>query len=439
VELWDDATTGLCLRVSAGSDGTQAKAWFWRYRALDGRQPRLKLADYSETHGLKWARLEVEELRVRVRKGDDPANVKRTERAKAKAEPLKTFNDLADAFLIASERGHWKPRRKQKRASTIEGERGVLRRHIRPVIGALRLEDIDRRMIRQLLRGMIDQGIGAQTNKAHAVIRQVLAFGIAEDRLTTNPAVGVEKPAAETPRTRVLTDAELKTLWTELAKPSVKMRLPAKEGEKEGRAFYVGASMRIILQLCALLLVRRTEVAGMRLAELNLAERVWIIPGSRMKGGMPHLVPLPPVAVKLIEKALRLASEGRDGPPPCVFASPSNPDKPIRHDSVTHAMVGMCTILGFPSASPHDLRRTGSTILTSERLGVTPFIRSLVLGHTTDAGGGAAVSSKHYDANTYVAEKRRALEAWEGLLMEIVGEQDRSANVLSFSGSGNEK
>lgn len=143
LELWDELTPGLCLRVSA-SGNTQTKVWVWRYRTIDGRQPRLKLADYSETHGLKWARLEVEELRVRVRKGEDPAEKKRTDRVTAKAEPLKTFNDLADAFLEASAKGHWKPRKKQKRPRTLADETAILRRYVRPVFGAERLETIDR-------------------------------------------------------------------------------------------------------------------------------------------------------------------------------------------------------------------------------------------------------------------------------------------------------
>ncbi len=85
-------------------------------------------------------------------------------------------------------------------------------------------------------------------------------------------------------------------------------------------------------------------------------------------------------------------------------------------------MADLVKALGITKASPHDLRRTGSTALTSERLGVSPHIRSKVLGHTSDAGGGAAVSSTHYDANSYVAEKRRAIDGWEGLLLEITGE-----------------
>ncbi len=38
----------------------------------------------------------------------------------------------------------------------------------------------------------------------------------------------------------------------------------------------------------------------------------------------------------------------------------------------------------------------------------------------------------HYDVHTYVAEKRRALAAWEDLLLEIVGERPRPSNVKSM-------
>jgi integrase len=189
--------------------------------------------------------------------------------------------------------------------------------------------------------------------------------------------------------------------------------------------------MRIILQLAALLLQRRGEITGMMTDELNLDQGLWLIPGERMKGGLPHLVPLPPEAVKLITRALVLADEveerkrkegeklEKSNSRP-VFPSPRGHGKSVLANSVTHAMKEITTALGIEGVSPHDLRRTGSTALTSERIGVSPFIRSKVLGHSTDAGGGAAVSSVHYDANSYIAEKRRALSAWETLLEEIV-------------------
>lgn len=419
IELWDEQTPGLCLRVTDRGK----RVWIWRYRTLDGRQPRLTLADYSTQHGLKWAREQVEELRVRVRKGEDPAGELRTAKAKAKLQPLRTFDDVADAFLEASERGHWKPRRKQKRPRTIADERGILARNVRPVLGDLRVEDVDRRAIRKLLNDMLDRGIGAQTNRTHAVIRQVFAYALAEERVAVNPAAGIDKPATEKPRSRILSDAELDLFWRTLQNWPSDLRLPAEDGDEEGRRVYVGRPLRIALQLATLLLVRRNEVAGMATAELDLDQRVWIIPGERMKGGQPHLVPLPSRAVELIREAMVLAKAGRKEQPAYVFPSPRDVEQPIRPHSVTHAMVGICTALGINGASPHDLRRTGSTVMTSERLGVLPFIRSRVLSHQGDTGGGAAVSMIHYDVNTYATEKRRALEAWQALLLRVVGER----------------
>jgi integrase len=418
LELWDEKTPGLCLRVS--SQGK--KVWIYRYRTLDGRQPRLALGDYSERHGLKWAREEVEELRVRVRKGDDPAGERKVARAAAQNEPLRTFNDLATTYFLACEKGHYKPRRKQKRDTTIKAERGIIRRNVERPLGGLRLDEIGRGEIRKLLNDMLDRGIGAQTNQTHAVIRQVFAYGIHTERVTTNPAAAIEKPAAGKPRTRVLGDKELAEFWTALTTLPIGLRLPAKPGQDQGAKVYVGRPMRIVLQLATLLLVRRNEVAGMRRSELNLQEKVWTIPGERMKSGAPHLVPLPPKAVALIVEALKLSTPAIGEATDPVFPSPHNTSKPIRADSVTHAMVGILSALGLKAASPHDLRRTGSTALTSERCGVPPYVRSKVLGHR-DSGGGALVSAVHYDANDYIAEKRRALETWENVLLAVVGDR----------------
>jgi hypothetical protein len=54
---------------------------------------------------------------------------------------------------------------------------------------------------------------------------------------------------------------------------------------------------------------------------------------------------------------------------------------------------------------------------------------SQVLGHTSDAGGGAAVTRQHYNVNDYAKEKRAALTAWEALVLEIAEGQSRPSNV----------
>ena len=420
----DGQVPGLELRVSPGG----RKVWSFRYRTAEGRQRRMSLGQFPSVD-LGDARDRAFKVLASVSDGKDPAADGRKAKEAERNRAIRTFGDLADAYLIACETGKWRPKNKTKRPSTLATETAMLKRHIRPAIGKLDLNKLTRRKVRTLLHGMTDAGIGAGSNKAHAIIRQVCAYAISEELMVINPGIGLTPPSAMKPRQRVMTDPELRRWWDALERYPADLRTPPKEGEIEGEAVTVGRPMRIALQLATLLLQRRGEVAGMALAELNLDEATWLIPGERAKNGKPHLVPLPPRAVKLIREALTLANEGRETASAHVFPSRHKPGQPFRPDSLSHAMAELTLALGIDDATPHDLRRTGSTALTSERLGISPFIRSKVLGHTSDAGGGSAVSATHYDANLYVAEKRRALEGWEGLLLCVSEERPRPSNV----------
>jgi integrase len=158
----------------------------------------------------------------------------------------------------------------------------------------------------------------------------------------------------------------------------------------------------------------------MRADELDLERGVWVIPAERAKNGRAHSVPLPPASVTLLRSALKLKSRGKSA---FVFPSPRDKGASIHPDALTRAMGGAMKALGFPLAGPHDLRRTGASRLASERIGVAPFVISQVLNHITDAGGGSATTRRHYNVHLYATEKRRALEAWESLLLETVGEK----------------
>lgn len=417
LELHDALTPGLTLRVTDKG----AKSWVLRYRAPDGRSQRHKVGDAARM-SLKAARLAAGRLKDEIDKGVDPLAERRKAQAEAKAQTVRTFGDLLDAYWLACEVGDWKPRKKQKRAGTIAYEKGIAARHITPTLGKLPLAEIKRSTVRALLRKMKDAGIGAQTNRTHAVIRQVFNFAIREEHATVNPAMGFESLHDAQPVRRVWSDERLKNLWAALQNRDTLK-------DKDGEAVHLSRPVAIAVQLCALLLQRRIEVAGMAVDELDLDAGTWIIPPERMKGGKPHQVALPPRAVELIREALALAQRRTNKPLKVVFPGARDIEKAVRPDSLTHAMDRVREALGIEGLTIHDLRRTGSTMLTGERLGVSPFIRSKVLGHSTDTGGGAAVSSAHYDLNEYLPDKRRALEAWEGLLLEIVGERVRASNV----------
>lgn len=414
LELWDLKTPGLCLRVTDRG----LKTFVLRYRSKDGTQPRLTLGRFPHL-SLKSARLEAGRIRSEVESGLDPAVLKR--KAKQPEDEPVTFKQLYDRYVEASRDGEWKPKGKKKRDVTFDYEERLINRHIVPVLGDLALTSITRKTVKELLRGMVAKGIGPQTNRCQAIIRQVYAFGISEDLVQVNPATGFAPFVDQEPRRRVWSNAELRALWKVL-------NTEGPLTDKQGRSCFVGRPLRIAIMLCALLLQRRSEVAGMMVSEVNIDDAVWHIPAARMKGGRPHTVPLSPYALSLIDEAIKLSKKLRGDDSIFVFPNARHENAAVDPMSLSRALARLANTAGVTAASLHDLRRTGATALTSERLGVSPFIRSKVLGHSTDAGGGAAVSMIHYDTNEYLAERRRALAAWEDRLLEIASGPEREVD-----------
>jgi integrase len=137
---------------------------------------------------------------------------------------------------------------------------------------------------------------------------------------------------------------------------------------------------------------------------------------------------LSPEALKVIERAIELLPETESGRKPRtgpLFPSPRDPTQPITRHALTRAMTRLCAKLEIKDAGPHDLRRTGATNVTGERIGIPRFVVSAVLNHISETGGVTRI----YDRNEYLPEKRRALEAWAKLLIAIVRRQERPDNV----------
>jgi len=406
----DPDVLGLELRVS----GDGRKTWSFRYRTRIGRQGRVTLGVHSSAYGLREARDAARKLKVAVAEGSDPAMDFRVAKTEAATEHLKTFGDLAEEYFRATETGRYRP----KRASTLKLERMVYRVHIEGPLARMPLETVNRRLIKGALYRLLDCGVTGQAVRAQAIIRQILAYGVCEERLQYNCISNLPAVAPSNVRLRVYSDAELKQIWAGVLAPEkLTVPTPRANTRRDGTVVQVSRPMRIAIQLVMLLLQRRCEVLGMMKAELDLEHGVWTIPPGRMKQNRTHVVPLSAWAVELIREAIELtADRGSE----FVFPGRNDPAKSMRGPAMNWAYNTILWALGIEDGTIHDLRRTGSTLMTSERLSIAPFIRSKVLGHY-DAGGGAQVSATRYDANTYVREKRAALEAWQSLLATIVG------------------
>lgn len=419
----DHDVRGLELRVSASGE----KTWSFRYRdRVTSKQGRVTLGVYdptvdapadepSETRRLtlQGARVAARLLRAKVDAGGDPAAERRQARGSAKAQPVKSMSDLAETYFLACETGtHRSGRRRKKAASTLAGERWIWQKYLESRIGGDDVDSITRTSVKNVLRTIY--GIApSQSNKCRSLLSQFFNFAVDEERLTANPVARVAKMTEDKARTRTLTDKELKTFWQALQDPSG-LRIV---DDKRDEPVLVSRMVCIAIELCMVTLQRRAEVAGMKRAELDLPNKIWIIPEDRTKGRAEHLVPLSDRAVALIERALKLQVGREKGESAAVFPSPRSKDAPIGAGALSHAVADLTAALGVADVTLHDLRRTGATGMAA--LGVPPFVVSKVLAHK-DSGGGAAVTARHYNLYAYADEKRHALGLWSARLDKLL-------------------
>lgn len=413
LELRDHEERGLIFRVTEKG----VRTWSVRYRNKAGEQRRKNLGDYP-TIGLAKARELARKVKGSVAEGVDVVQVQREEKAAAAKAHTHKFGPLADLYFDKAAKGSHRggTTLKPKRASTIAEERRIFDNLIRPVLGHRPVAQLTRSELSELIE---DVGADAPSNGRHCrnIIRQIMSLAVRMEYRDSNPALGITAAGAKS-RDRVLGDAELKSLWTAWQRP------------QDVEKLFLSPLMGIALRMAMVTLQRGGEVVGMRWDEIDRPAKTWLIPADRMKGKKPHLVPLSALALDLLDEAAAV-QEGNGSD--FVFPSPrSDDDRPLDRRAFTRAMKRTVDIeaLKIKAATPHDLRRTGGTNITSERIGLPRFIVSQVMAHASDTGGAAAVTGKHYDYNDYLPEKRRALDAWASLLSTIVGAAPAASNVI---------
>lgn len=199
--------------------------------------------------------------------------------AEGRGEALdKTFKDLVDA---------WVERHAKQRNKSWEQQERRLELHALPVLGSKKVRDIKRAEVRELIAA-IDGDV--LPNRVLASVKTVFRWAVENDWIEASPVEGIRKPKIDASRDRVLTMAELATVWRE-----------------SGRLGYPFTEYVRVLMLTG---QRRSEIAGMKWDWVDLDAATLTLPAEVMKNGRAHLVPLPPAAVAILKDMPRFGDRG---------------------------------------------------------------------------------------------------------------------------------
>ena len=368
-DYFDVTAPGLALRVTEQGH----RSWSFLFTSpRDGKRARATIGTYPAT-SLAAARGKALEARGHVEAGNDPRLVLAGQSAAGM-----TVAALVEAYLADPEKAGLR--------SKPEIERR-LRKNVVPIIGAVKIADLRRRDVRNVTDTILRRGRKVEVIRVFADLRAMVRWAVQHEYLEANPLDGMVKPAEATSSNRVLSDDEIRTLWTGL--PETLAR---------------SVQCQRILKLCLVTGQRVGEVAGIIPAELDLKAREWRLPGSRTKNASAHIVPLSDLAIAMIKEAIADAGEGAP-----LFSLPPS-------DLALMVFRGQGRF-GIASWSAHDLRRTALTGMA--RLGVPPIVLGHVANHRTTTRSGVTLAV--YSQYTYDKEKRAALYLWAERLTAITG------------------
>jgi integrase len=401
VDYPDGATPGLNLRVSADD------SWVWTLRMRDqaGELRRFTLGPMTDKQGLKWARDEAEALRQKVRReGRDPHRERRQAAAAAQAKAER------DRLTLEVLVGDWQRMHLANRSPRYAAEAGRALRHAFAGQWGKPAAELDRATVVRVLDGLqrpargTDDKAGASTPR-HAIAARTAAYGRAcyawamkRDTVPSNPFDALPLPAPAPARERVLSDDELKAVWTAAGKASDPF----------------GSLVRMLI----LTGQRREEVAGMRWEHLSDDLTLWTIPGSETKNGKPHLVPLTADAQTIIAAREPPAGEPRAG---LVFVGRVG----TQFSGWSKCKADLDKDSSVTEWRIHDLRRTLATSL--QRLGVRLEVTEAVLNHISGSRAGLVGVYQRHD---WRDEKATALAAWAAHVRGLLADKAEPGNVV---------
>jgi integrase len=273
---------GGCLALQITKAGV--KSWLFRYMR-DGKAYGMGLGP-THTVSLAEARVKALDARKLLVDGKNPLVVKQQKRLDAALERAKmmTFDQCAAAYIQAHKSG-W------KNAKHIDQWTNTLATYASPVFGQQPVAEVDTALVVKCLAPIWE----AKTETASRLrgrIESVLGWA------TTSGYRTGENPARW--------KGHLENLLANIGKSTRTKNHPSLPWQRVQEFISAikardGVAARA-LEFAILTASRSGEVRGALWSEIDFKEKVWTIPGTRMKAGREHQAPLSAAAMALLAR-----------------------------------------------------------------------------------------------------------------------------------------
>lgn len=298
--------------------------------------------------------------------------------------------------------------------------RRMFNKDVLPTLGHLLVEDIRKANIVQVLNDIQARGVTRMLKLMLSQMRQMFRFAVDQDIIESDPTASIRKDKVggrDTVRDRVLEDKEIKQLYGIL--PS------------SGLSKHAQAAVWLMLSTCC----RVGELMAAEWSHIDLVAGTWTIPAENAKNGKKHTIYLSTFALSQFSNLenLNIISKwvfpnARETGAVCNKTLAKQIGDRQQAIKSRMPMSGRSKqtdslVLDGGKWTPHDLRRTGATIMGS--LNVRPDVIEKCLNHIEQNK-----IIRTYQHQTLIPEQ---VEAWQllGQRLQILTSGDSSVFALS--------
>ncbi len=322
---------GLFLLVAK----TGGKRWRLKYR-VNNKEKTIALGLYPEI-SLKKAREIREEHKTLIAQDIDPR-----EQKKQKKEEIKTLEKHKENTFYKVSQEWWVSYESEVSENYHEKLGRALENYVYIFIKNKPIDEVSRLDVIELLQELKEKGIQETAKRVFMILNKIFKYAVTLEYAPHNIIADIEQKI-------ILGKRDKKHYPTFTKDKDIKALLLAID-EYSG-----DYTTKMAMKMLPYVFVRSFNIRHCEWSEIDLKNKLWIIPASKMKTKIEFNLPLPPQVIEILEEVKELTGEGK-----YVFPSFRAKDKPMSDNTLISALRRM----GFTKEEfvPHSFRAMFSTI-----------------------------------------------------------------------------